>query len=63
MCTGEGSGDECLDLRKQIVNSLVISLLGIEAGADADNTADKSDNASKGLRKVSSHATDASKLT
>ena len=52
LCTSCGSGDESLDLRKQIVRSLVISLLGIEAtAADADNT---TDSAVKGLRKASS---------
>jgi len=38
-------------LRKQIVSSLIVSLLHIENNADADNAAD---NVSKGLRKVSS---------
>jgi len=52
LCTSSPqSGEETLDLRKQIVSSLVVSLLGIESGTDADNT---TDNVSKGLRKVSS---------
>jgi len=50
LCTSQESGDEMLDLRKQIVSGLIVSLLDIESDADAaDSTAD---NVSKGLRKV-----------
>jgi len=42
-------GDESLELRKQIVSGLVVSLLNIESTADGDST---TDNASKGLKKV-----------
>ena len=52
LCTSQESGDETLDLRKQIVNSLVVSLLDIESTADADAD-DTADSVSKGLRKVS----------
>jgi len=51
LCTSQDSGDDSLDLRKRIVTGLVISLLGIEGSADADNS---TDNVSKGLKKVSS---------
>jgi len=51
LCTAQESGEDSLDLRKQIVTGLVISLLGIEGSVDADNT---TDNVSKGLKKVSS---------
>jgi len=51
LCTSQESGDGMLDLRKQIVSGLVVSLLDIESTADAtDNSA--TDNVSKGLRKV-----------
>jgi len=51
LCMAQESGEDSLDLRKQIVTGLVISLLGIEGSVDADNT---TDNVSKGLKKVSS---------
>ena len=51
LCISKESGDLMLDLRKQIVTGLIVSLLDIESNADAtDNTAD---NVSKGVRKVS----------
>jgi len=51
LCTSQELGDDMLDLRKQIVSGLVVSLLDIESTADAtDNSA--TDNVSKGLRKV-----------
>ena len=51
LCTSQETVDDTLDLRKQIVSSLVVSLLDIESAAcvDADDTAD---SVSKGLRKV-----------
>jgi len=63
LCTSRELGDETLDLRKQIVSSLIVSLLGIESSNDADN---RTDDGSKGLKKASSccsHGTDASNLT
>ena len=39
-----------LDLRKQIVSGLIVSLLEIESSADATDSS--ADNVSKGLRKV-----------
>ena len=52
LCTSQESADETLDLRKQIVSSLVVSLLDIENTADAAAD-DAADSVSKGLRKVS----------
>jgi len=49
LCTNQELGDESLELRKQIVSGLVVSLLNIESTADGDST---TDNASKGLKKV-----------
>jgi len=50
LCTSRESGDEMLDLRKQIVSGLIVSLLEIESSADATDSS--ADNVSKGLRKV-----------
>jgi len=50
LCTSRESGDEMLDLRKQIVSGLVVSLLEIESSADATDSS--ADNVTKGLRKV-----------
>ena len=54
LCTSQESGEVTSDLRRQIVTSLIASLLSIESGTDAGNTAE---NVSKGLRKVSNFTT------